>query len=81
MAFDSLSQIVTEKLDKNNFQASKFRMTNFLMGEGYWDFITANEGEPILPNAPINRKCRYLKDGMREPKKLCTSYLLVFQIL
>ena len=52
MASDSLSQIVTEKLDKNNFQAWKFRMTNFLMGKGYWEFITGNEVEPVLPNAP-----------------------------
>ena len=52
MASNSLSQIVTEKLDKNNFQAWKFRMTNFLMGKGYWDFITGNEGELVLPNAP-----------------------------
>ena len=51
MASDSLSQIVTEKLDKNNFQAWKFRMTNFLMGKGYWEFITWNK-EPALPNVP-----------------------------
>ena len=53
MASDSLSQIVTEKLDKNNFQAWKFRMTNFLMGKGYWEFIIGKEVEPILPNVKI----------------------------
>ena len=81
MASDSLSQIVTEKLDKNNFQAWKFRMTNFLMAKGYWEIITGNEVEPVLPNAPNQQKCRHLKDGMREPEKLCIRCLSVFQIL
>ena len=39
MATENGSQIVTEKLDKNTFPAWKFRMTNFLMGKGYWDYI------------------------------------------
>ena len=47
MATENASQIVTEKLDKNNFPAWKFRMTNFLMGKGYWDYI---EGD--LEEAP-----------------------------
>ena len=47
MAAENASQIVTEKLDKNNFPAWKFRMTNFLMGKGYWDYI---EGD--LEEAP-----------------------------
>ena len=36
---NSFNQIVSEKLDKNNYPAWKFRMTNFLKGKGYWDFI------------------------------------------
>ena len=47
MATENASQIVTEKQDKNNFPAWKFRMTNFLMGKGYWDYI---EGD--LEEAP-----------------------------
>ena len=39
---DGLSNIVEDKLDKNNFHAWKFGMTNFLMGKGYWEYI---EGE------------------------------------
>ena len=46
---DALSSIVNEKLDKNNFQAWKFRMTNFLNGKGYWEFISGDEKEPELP--------------------------------
>jgi hypothetical protein len=34
-----LSQIVDEKLDKNNFQVWKFKMMNFLMGKEYFEFI------------------------------------------
>ena len=36
---DGLSNIVGDKLDKNNFHAWKFRMTKFLMGKGYWEYI------------------------------------------
>ena len=46
---DNITQIVGEKLDKNNFQAWRFRMTNFLMGKGVWDIVTGSEEEPHLP--------------------------------
>jgi len=46
---DGLSQIAIEKLDKNNFQVWKFRIMNFLMGKGYWEFITGDEKKPLLP--------------------------------
>ena len=47
---DSINQIVAEKLDKNNFHAWRFRITNFLMGKGYWEYI---EGEhETAPNLP-----------------------------
>ena len=35
MATKNGSQIVTEKLNKNNFPTWNLRMTNFLMGKGY----------------------------------------------
>jgi hypothetical protein len=41
-----LSQIVIEKLNKNNFQMWKFNIMNFKMGKGYWEFITINEKKP-----------------------------------
>jgi len=48
---DNLSQIVIEKLNKNNFEVWKFRIMNFLMGKGYWEFITSDEKEsPLLEN-------------------------------
>ena len=44
------SQIVTEKLDKNNFPVWKFIMTNFLMRKGYWDYIEGDlEEAPEIP--------------------------------
>jgi hypothetical protein len=49
---DGLSQIAIEKLDKNNFQVWKFRIMNFLMGKGYWEFIIGDEKEPPLPKNP-----------------------------
>ena len=70
MASDSLSQIVTEKLDKNNFQAWKFRMTNFLMGKGYWEFITGNEVEPVLSNAPNQQEMQAFKGWHERARKV-----------
>jgi len=32
---NGINQIVSEKLDKNNFHAWKFKMTNFLIGKGF----------------------------------------------
>ena len=49
---DGFNQIVSEKLDKNNYLAWKFRMTNLLKGKGYWDFIKGDN-----ENAPAMQKC------------------------
>src|SRR3569623_589670 len=47
---DGLNQILSEKMDKNNFYAWKFRKTNFLMGKGNWEYIDGDqEDAPILP--------------------------------
>ncbi len=47
---DDINQIVSEKLDKNNFHAWKFTMTNFLMGKGFCDYVEGeNENPPKLP--------------------------------
>jgi hypothetical protein len=52
---DGLSQIVIEKLNKNNFQVWKFRIMNFLMRKGYWEFIIGDEKEPPLPENPTQQ--------------------------
>jgi hypothetical protein len=46
---DDPFQIAIEKLDKNNFQVWKFRIMNFSMGKGYWEFITGDQKEPPPP--------------------------------
>ena len=51
MANDNINQIVQEKLDKNNFHAWRFRMTNFLIEKGYWDHSEGeHETAPIVPD-------------------------------
>ncbi|MCO5558086.1 hypothetical protein L7F22_011662 [Adiantum nelumboides] len=48
---DGISGLVSDKLDKNNFHVWKFKMTNFLMGKGYWDYIDGNQEDmPKLPD-------------------------------
>ena len=51
MAPEGFNQIISDdKLDKNNYLAWKFRMTNFLQGKGYWDYIDGeNEAVPECP--------------------------------
>ncbi|KAH6554802.1 hypothetical protein KP509_05G000500 [Ceratopteris richardii] len=45
-----MSQLMSDKLDKNNFHAWRFRMKDFLMGKGYWKYIKGeNENAPQLP--------------------------------
>ncbi|KAH7288876.1 hypothetical protein KP509_31G048000 [Ceratopteris richardii] len=47
---DGMSQLMSNKLDKKNFHAWRFRMKNFLMGKGYWKYIEGeNENAPQLP--------------------------------
>jgi hypothetical protein len=53
---DNLFQIAIEKLTKNNFQVWKFRIMNFLMGKGYWEFTTGEEKEPLLPKNPAQQQ-------------------------
>ena len=58
---DGFNQIVNEKLEKNNYPAWKFKMTNFLKGKGYWDYVDGdNAAAPETPerNATASRaKC------------------------
>ena len=69
---DGINQIVSEKLDKNNFHAWKFRKTNFLMGKGYWEDIDGD-----LENAPevrdtdtIVAQVKALKDWNQGSRKV-----------
>jgi hypothetical protein len=52
---DNLSQIAIGKLNKNKFQVWKFKIMNFLMGKGYWEFIISDEKEPPLLENPTQQ--------------------------
>jgi len=66
---DGLSQIAIDKLDKNNFQVWKFRIMNFLMGKGYWEFITGDEKEPPLPKNPTQQQIQANKTWHEKARK------------
>ena len=74
----NLSTIVSEKLDKDNFQAWKFMMTNFFMGKGVWPFINGDEQEPVLGAAPTAADLKTLKSGMKRIRWSCIGCQLVF---
>ncbi|KAH7442352.1 hypothetical protein KP509_03G084200 [Ceratopteris richardii] len=52
---DGMSQLMSDKLDKNNFHAWRFRMMNFLMGKGYWKYIKGDNKNALqLPERNRN---------------------------
>ena len=69
---DGLSNIVVDKLDKNNVHAWKFRMTNFLMGKGYWEYIEGDqEKAPEIPeDNPTTTELKTLKDWNQGAQKV-----------
>ncbi len=67
---NGLSQITIEKLNKNNFQVWKFRIMNFLMGKGYWEFITGDETKPPLPENPTQQQIQANKTWHEKVKKV-----------
>jgi hypothetical protein len=67
---NSRSQIAIEKLDKNNFQVCKFRIMNFLMGKGYWEFITSDDTELALPENPTQQQIQANKTWHEKARKV-----------
>ena len=69
---EALSNIVGDKLDKNNFHAWKFRMTNFLMGKGYWEYIDGEHEEaPTVPEEnPTAAELKAFKDWNQGARKV-----------
>jgi hypothetical protein len=67
---NGLFQIVIEKLDKNNFQVWKFRIMNFLMGKGYWEFISGGEKKPLLPENPTQQPIQANKTWHEKARKV-----------
>jgi hypothetical protein len=67
---NNLFQIAIEKLDKNNFQVWKFRIMNFLIGKGYWEFISGDEIEPLLPKNPKQQQIQANKIWHEKVRKI-----------
>ncbi|MCO5554790.1 hypothetical protein L7F22_008325 [Adiantum nelumboides] len=69
---DGISGIVSDKLDKNNFYAWKVRMTSFLMGKGYWEYIVGDQEEmPELPDEnPTADEIKAFKDWNQGARKV-----------
>ena len=69
---DILSNIVGDKLDQNNFHAWKFRMTNFLMGKGYWEYIRGEMEEMLesLEYNPTTAPIKAFKDWTQGASKV-----------
>ena len=82
MANDNGSQIVTEKLDKSNFPTWKFRITNFLLGKGYWEYIEGDveEAQRSLKKMRLSHKLEHTKIGIKELEKCCIGYHLALHI-
>ena len=66
----NLLTILSEKLEKDNFQAWKFRMTNILMGKGVWPFINGDEQEPVLGAAPTAADLKTFKEWHVKGRKV-----------
>ncbi len=66
---NGLSQIAIEKLNKNNFQVRKFKIMNFLMGKGYWEFITGDEKKPPFPENPTQQQIQTNKTWHEKTRK------------
>jgi hypothetical protein len=67
---NSVSQIAIKKLDKNNFQVWKFRIMNFLMGKGYWEFITGDDTDAPLLENPTQQQIQANKTWHEKTKKV-----------
>jgi hypothetical protein len=78
---DNQCQIAIEKLDKNNFQVWKFRIMNFLMGKGYWEFITGDEKKPLLPENPIQQQIQANKTWHEKIRKILYWLFLIVSMI
>ncbi|MCO5547223.1 hypothetical protein L7F22_000668 [Adiantum nelumboides] len=69
---ESNMQIVNEKLTEDNFHAWKFRITNYLKGKGYWDYVEgANEAPPVIPDTgAFVEQVKSMKDMHRGSTKV-----------
>ena len=55
---DSVSSIIGEKLNRDNYPRWKFNMRSFLKGQGLWEIITGKE--ELAENASQEDEMTYL---------------------
>ncbi|MCO5546979.1 hypothetical protein L7F22_000419 [Adiantum nelumboides] len=69
---ESNMHIVSEKLTEDNFHAWKFRITNYLKGKGYWDYVEgANEAPLVIPDTGASiEQVKSLKDWYQGSTKV-----------
>ena len=67
--YEDPSTIVSEKLEKDNFQAWNFHMTNFLLEKGVWLFINGDQQEPVLSAARIAAVLKTFKEWHEKSRK------------
>ena len=46
------SALPTEKLDRNNFASWEYKMHQYLVGQGYWSYITGAHEDRLIKMAP-----------------------------
>ena len=63
-------QIVGEKLDRNNFQSWKYKMQSFLKGKGFWELVTGEEVEPLMPHNAIPVQVQAHKNWTKSANKV-----------
>jgi hypothetical protein len=67
---DDIFQIAIEKLNNNNFQVWKFMIMHFLMGKGYWEFITSDEKKPPFLENPTRQQIKANRNWHEKIRKV-----------
>ena len=67
---DNSGNPMIEKLDKNNYPSWKFRVTNFLIGKGLYEFVSGEEKESELSEPTTADELKAWKEWNAKGKKV-----------
>ncbi|KAH7331441.1 hypothetical protein KP509_20G033300 [Ceratopteris richardii] len=67
---DNITQIVVDKLNKDNFHIWSYRMENFLMGKVLWGPVNGEEEYPELPENPNAEEQKDYKTWIEKSRKV-----------
>ena len=70
MMADNNGNPIIEKLDKNNYPSWKFRVTNFFIGKGLYEFVSSEEKEPELSEPMTANELKAWKEWNAKDKKV-----------